>query len=52
VSRIPDRRNKRRAQLSQRIHVRPSEPAHNFDEVLVTTNACRDGLNFATELKD
>jgi hypothetical protein len=47
-----DRRNKRRAQITQKLRVRPSEPAQNFDEVLSTINACRDGVYFATERKD
>ena len=47
-----DRRNKRRAQISQKLRIRPSEPAQNFDEVLVTINACRDGVYFATERQD
>ena len=50
--RMSDRRNKRRAQISQKLRVRPSEPAQNFDEVQSTINACRDGLYFSTELKE
>ncbi|MBI3406024.1 MAG: hypothetical protein HY046_11265 [Acidobacteria bacterium] len=49
---LPDseRRNKGRAKLAQPIRVRPSEPSgHNFDEVLVSLNVCRDGVYFPTE---
>ena len=52
VSLIPDseRRRKGRAKLAQPIRVRPSEPGgHNFDEVLVSINVCRDGVYFPTE---
>lgn len=52
VTKLPDRRNKRRVRISQPVRVRPSEPyGQQFDEVLVTINVCRDGLYFATREK-
>lgn len=46
-----ERRNKRRAMVSQPVRVRPSEPTMNdFDEVRRTVNICRDGIYFHTEL--
>lgn len=51
VVQLPNRRNRRRVRVTQPLRVRPSEPgARQFDEVLVTTNVCKDGLYFATRL--
>jgi len=46
----PERRNKLRLKLPQVVRVRPSEPhMYEFDEILSTLNAARDGAYFVSQ---
>jgi hypothetical protein len=45
----PERRRKARLRLRQTVRVRPSDPRHDFDEILPTLNTSRDSVYFASK---
>ncbi len=45
-----ERRGKGRVRITQKVRVRPSEPRGiDFDEVVDTTNVCRNGVYFVSD---